>query len=153
MTSYPYKMALRNALSGLIIALGLGGFCCYAVLNGWGISIRGFELPPQASAYFYCFFIALSVLILIFSIKLITLGTRTIEVGSAAIVVPKSETSKTMVSIAPKDITDLRMDNYGEIHTLVIKHHGGTTKVRSPHFGSLDTFFEFSELVDEIVGD
>lgn len=153
MKKYPYKMAIRNALSALNIGLGFGGFCIYAVLNGWGIAIRGFEVPPETSAYFYYFFIATSVLILIFSLKLMALGTRTIEVSPSAIVVPKSEASKTMISIAPDDIDDLQMDNYGEIHSLVIRHRGKTTKIRSPHFGSLDTFFEFSDLVADSIGE
>ncbi len=151
MQSYRYKMSVRNALSALVIGAGLAAFSIYAIVEAWGISVRGVALPPEKAQYLYIVLAGMGCVVLLLSWMLKRVGLRKISIDEHSMTVPKSELSKTMVTIRFSDIQGVGMSSYNNIHTLEISHDKGKTKVRSPHFESLESFYEFSDQVADAV--
>lgn len=147
-SSYSYRMRPRNLFIGGIV----GGFLLfgsvYAVWHGWNISVYGGELPAELARYLYAVLGGLGVITLAACWKVWSVGERQLTVDSRAVRVPVSEWSKAMVRIERTAIRNLRVDQYNDIHTLVIQHAGGVVKLRSPHFRS---FEEFEKFVAEVV--
>jgi hypothetical protein len=147
-SSFSYRMRPRN----LFIGATVGGFLLfgsmYAVWQGWNISVYGGELSAELARYLYAVLGALGLFTLAACWKVWSVGERQLTVDARALRVPVSEWSRTMVRIERTAISNLRVDQYNDIHTLVIQHAGGMVKLRSPHFRS---FEEFDRFVTEVV--
>lgn len=147
---FDYRARGTATVFAVIIALVFVGGAGYAFLSGWGIKILGVRVEPDLARWIYLILVVIGLFLGFMALRTALAGRREIVVSPQGISAPAGESSRRIVTIDPRTIRNLKVEDYNGVSSLVIRHDGGTLRIRGAHFDSPAAFQQCVQLIHAI---